>query len=405
MQENELPHRIASHGVSSGASARRKNLADVLTLLHEGGPHDRAELTRLSGLNRSTIARLVAELVNLDLVRESEPRDTGVVGRPSPVVRANDDIVAICVNPDVDAITVGLVGLGGKIHSRVRQETTTVPTVHEMISTVSRVVENFVAVSEGDLRIVAMGIAVPGIVRVDLGVVEFAPHLRWTDEPVAQLMEESLGYPTFAANDANLGTIAERLYGIARGKSDVIYLNGSRSGIGGGVIVNDRPLSGAHGFGAELGHTSVSSEGIFCYCGARGCLETEVTLSRFLDIMDQPSIDPDDLGPIIEASSDQRLRTEVDRQLDILVVAISSFISIFNPEIVVLAGFLGGLLDVNPSRLYERVASQSFHQLSVDVDIVRATLRSQHLLVGAAELAFTSILNDPNSFVRSRTWE
>jgi predicted NBD/HSP70 family sugar kinase len=387
---------------NAGDQIHRKNLADVLSLVHEGGPYTRAELTRRSGLNRSTIARLVTELMGLDLVRESEPRDSGVVGRPSPIVRANDDIVVICVNPDVDAITVGLVGLGGKIHSRVRYPTRGVPTVKEMIKIVAKVVRDSVAGIEDDIRIVAIGIAVPGIVRVDQGVVEFAPHLDWTNEPVAQLMEKGLGYPAFAANDANLGTIAERLYGTASGMTDVIYLNGSRSGLGGGVIANGRPVNGAHGFGAELGHIEVAPKGIPCCCGRRGCLETEVSLSRFLDILGQTSMDPDDLGHVIESSTDKRLAREINRQLDVLAVSISNFISIFNPEVVVLAGFLGALLDANPSRLKERVDANSFRQLSADVRLVRAQLRSQHLLVGAAELAFASILHDPSSFEPAR---
>ncbi len=400
MSDDELSDRLSANVINAGDPVRRKNLSDVLALLHEGGPQNRAELTRRSGLNRSTIARLVGELVNLDLIRESEPRETGVVGRPSPVVRANDDILAVCVNPDVDAIAVGLVGLGGKIISRERYETDRAPTVEEMISIVEEVVRGSLVELADECRIVAMGVAVPGIVRVDKGVVAFAPHLGWEDEPVAKLMEQRLGYATFVANDANLGTIAERLYGTAAGKSDVIYLNGSTSGIGGGVIVNDRPLSGIHGFGAELGHTSVKSGGLPCYCGRRGCLETEVSLSRLLGIMGRASIDPDDLGTFVLASPDRRLRREVERQLDILSVAISNFISIFNPEIVVLAGFLGGLLEVNPERLIDRVASQSFHQLSANVALVRAGLRSQHLLVGAAELAFSTVLNDPGSMVR-----
>jgi predicted NBD/HSP70 family sugar kinase len=401
LQDYEFSDRLGSNVVSAGDPQHRKNLADVLALLHVGGPQNRAELTRRSGLNRSTIARLVGEMANLELIRETEPRETGVVGRPSPVVQANDGIVAVCVNPDIDAIAIGLVGLGGKILSRVRHKTKRVPSVNEMISIVSKVVQVSLAELQDECRIVAMGIAVPGIVRVDQGVVEFAPHLGWRDEPVAQLMEKRLGYATFVANDANLGTIAERLYGTAAGKSDVIYLNGSRSGIGGGVIVNGRPLSGVHGFGAELGHTSVAPRGMACYCGRRGCLETEVSLSRLLDIMGEASIDPDDLGPYIAASTDRRLLKEVDRQRDVLSVAISNFISIFNPEIVVLAGFLGELLEVNPESLLERVMSNSFHELSADVELVRAGLRSQHLLIGAAELAFSPLLNDPNSLASS----
>jgi predicted NBD/HSP70 family sugar kinase len=136
---------------------------------------------------------------------------------------------------------------------------------------------------------------------------------------------------------------------------------------------------------------------VACCCGRSGCLETEVSLSRLLDILSLTSMDPDDLGQAIEASADTRLWREINRQLDVLAVSISNFISVFNPEVVVLAGFLGGLLDANPTRLKERVEANSFRQLSVDVRLVRAQLRSDHLLVGAAELAFASILQDPSS--------
>lgn len=401
MPDYEFSDRSGGNANGAGDPQHRINLAQILAMLHVGGPQNRAELTRNSGLNRSTIARLVGEMVKLGLVLETEPRETGVVGRPSPLVRANDGVVAVCVNPDVDAIAIGLVGLGGKILRRVRHKTRRVPSVNEMISVVSKVVQQSLAEVDEECRIVAMGIAVPGIVRVDQGVVEFAPHLGWKDEPVAQLIEARLGFPTFVANDANLGTIAEQLYGTAAGKSDVIYLNGSRSGIGGGVIVDGHPLSGVHGFGAELGHTSVTRGGKDCYCGRRGCLETEVSLSRLLDIMGEASIDPDDLGSLVIASKDRRVRREVNRQLDVLADAISNFISIFNPEMVVLAGFLGELLEVNPARLLDRVMSSSFQQLSADVEVVRAGLRSQHLLIGAAELAFSPILSDPTSLARS----
>jgi predicted NBD/HSP70 family sugar kinase len=129
-----------------------------------------------------------------------------------------------------------------------------------------------------------------------------------------------------------------------------------------------------------------------------------VSLARFLSILGQTSIDPDDLGQLIEASTDKSLWREVNRQLDVLAIAISNFISVFNPEIVVLAGFLPwGLLEADPTRLNERVASNSFRQLSTDVHLVRAQLRSQHLLVGAAESAFASILRDPSSMERTRS--
>ena len=105
-----MSQTAASSGTT--APARRHNLSRLLTLVHREGAQSRAALTRRTGLNRSTIAGLVAELVELGLVAETEPTAPSGVGRPSPLVTADPSVVALTVNPDIDAVTVGLVGLG-----------------------------------------------------------------------------------------------------------------------------------------------------------------------------------------------------------------------------------------------------------------------------------------------------
>src|SRR5680860_1470103 len=100
---------------SSHDDVRRRNLSVILRLVHRDGPASRSQLTRLTGLNRSTIAALVAELADLGLVEEREPDATNQVGRPSPIVAVSDSFVAIAVNPEIDAVTVGIVGLDGTV--------------------------------------------------------------------------------------------------------------------------------------------------------------------------------------------------------------------------------------------------------------------------------------------------
>src|SRR5680860_1615097 len=91
---------------SSHDDVRRRNLSVILRLVHRDGAASRSRLTRLTGLNRSTIAALVAELAELGLVEEREPHSTNQVGRPSPIVAVSDRFVAIAVNPEIDAVTI-----------------------------------------------------------------------------------------------------------------------------------------------------------------------------------------------------------------------------------------------------------------------------------------------------------
>jgi predicted NBD/HSP70 family sugar kinase len=367
----------------------------VLTLLHHSGSLTRAELTRATGLNRSTIAALVSELGELGLVYETQQTDPGTVGRPSPFVHLTDRMLAVAVNPDLDAVTVGLVQLGGLVLARVRHETTRAPSLDETITIVKREVAALLAGLEKDQRVVGLGIAVPGLVRSSDGVVTLAPHLLWNDQPLAEPVEAALGIPSFAANDAQLGLVAESLFGAGRGVEDIVYLNGSTSGIGGSVLVAGQTLGGAQGYAGELGHTLVNSNGITCFCGKVGCLETEVSLARLLDVLQTAPVDGDEFDRMLVAAADDDVRAEIDRQLDVLGVALGNFVAIFNPSSIILGGFLGSLFAANPERLKQGIRRASFATLGELVQVERAQLRTRLLMVGAAELAFAPMLADP----------
>jgi predicted NBD/HSP70 family sugar kinase len=392
---------LGSRGGSSNDQLRRYNLSMVMTLIHHSGGCSRAEITRRMGLNRSTVGALVAELVELGLAFEGEPESVvGRVGRPSVQVFPNPDIVALAVYPDVDAITVCIVGLGGEVIRRIRYDTVRVPTVHETVNVVKAVVDGMRGEIASSFRVAGVGVAVPGLVNSKDGRVLIAPHLGWRDASLAAALSKALEYPVFAGNDASLGAIAESLFGIARGMDDLVYLNGSASGIGGGLIIGGSPLRGTSGYAGELGHTLVNNSGSRCHCGRTGCLETEVSLSRLLAVLKLPRADQDELEIALGVSRDPKVMREVQRQIDMLSEAISNFVNMFDPEIVILGGFLASLLSVGRERLTDAVGLRSMSSMGHSVRIEKASLRSRIIMVGAAELAFAGLLDDPAGFAR-----
>ena len=395
---------LSARGGSSNDQLRRFNLSMILTMIHHSSGCSRAELTRRTGLNRSTISALVAELVELGMAFEGEPEDVpGRVGRPSLQVFPSPKIAAIAVSPDVDAITVGLVGLGGEVIRRIRFDTARIPTVSETVNAVKAIVDGMRGEIEQNYRIAGVGVAVPGLVDTVDGRVLIAPHLGWRDCALTSTLARVLHFPVYAGNDASLAAIAESLFGAARGAKDLVYLNGSASGIGGGLIIGGSPLRGTSGYAGELGHTLVNSNGVRCHCGRIGCLETEVSMSRLLRVLGLPCADLDDLDIALGVSRDPQVLREVMRQIDFLSVAISDFVNMFDPKMVVLGGFLGSLLSVGRERLAEAVSVSSIGSLGHAVLIERAQLRSRLMIVGAAELAFAGLLDDPAGFVRGRT--
>ena len=392
MTEHAQARPLTAGRGSRNEATRQHNLSTLLSLVHHRPGVSRAELTRITGLNRSTIGLLVADLAQAGLVIETAPA-TGTVGRPSPIVVPDPRVAAIAINPDVDAIIVGLVGLGGVVHARERFARGAIPTVEDMVAIVSAQARDML---EGrDLRIVGAGVAIPGLVRVRAGEVARAPHLLWRDQPVAEPLARELGVPVAVDNDANAGLVAETLFGAGRDHRNLVYLNGSVSGIGGAVLVDGAVLRGADGFAAELGHTLARTDGERCHCGRTGCLETEVNVQRLEAAAGRGRIDHDDVSASLAAAASPALDAEVEHQIDILARACASFVSVFNPERLLLGGFLAGLIEQRPGRLAQALAEHSFAPLTDRLDVSAAALGDELLMVGAAELAFGELLADP----------
>ncbi|MCS0499625.1 ROK family transcriptional regulator [Protaetiibacter mangrovi] len=370
----------------------------MLELVHRGGGPSRADLTALTGLNRSTIGALVAELVELGLVQETDPSATNRVGRPSRRVLPDPRPAIIAVNPEIDAVTIALVGLGGQVDHRVRRELDHAPTPEEAAAVVGEVVEELRDGPARERRLVATGLAVPGLVRAEDGMVRWAPHLGWRDVPFARLVESVVELPTVADNDATLGALAERLFGVGRGVEQLVYLNGGASGIGGGVIVNGQPYRGAHGYAGEFGHNRPRLDDPAHRATVGGTLEEEVSRARLLAILGWSTADEPELEAAVLASADPALRAELTRQQIVLGGALGNAINVLGPELVVLGGFLATLLAWDAPALEAAVAARTLPVAWEGTRIRAAALGRDRLLIGAAELAFGRILGDPASF-------
>ena len=374
---------------------RRHNLSTVLTLLHHEGAQPRSLLTSKTGLNRSTIGALVQELTELGLAFESEPDPTRQVGRPSPIVQPDPRVVAFAANPEVDAITVGVVGLGGEVLKSIRYETEEPPSVREYVGISSAIIAGLRGEFEAVGSVLGIGAAVPGLVRASDGLVRWAPHLDWRDEPVAQLLAEATGLRVVAGNNATVGASAEHVFGAGRGVSNLVYLNGGASGIGGAIIANGASLGGAGGYAGEFGHVRVDSSAGDGDVGV-GSLESEVDRAELMDALGLVVADADAFDRALAASTDPAVRTIVHRQLGYLSTALRNAVNVLNPEVIVLGGFLASLYDFDPELLVENVRRQSLEPSFDGVSITTATLRSDLLVIGAAELAFAALLADPS---------
>ena len=374
---------------------RRSNLSLVLTLLHRRGAQSRSQIVATTGLNRSTVGDLVSELVDLGLARESAGVSGGV-GRPSlrvePVAEA---ATVLALDMRVERTVAAVVGLGGTVFSR-REQRHAGASERDLLAQVCEISRQVIAEGPGLTTWVGTGIGVPGVVRTHDGLVRFAPNLGWVDVPLGDLVEESFGSsfggarPVAVRNDSDLGVLAEQMRGAAADADNVIYLSGD-VGIGGGLLIDGRPLVGAGGYGGEVGHMRVNPAGQVCRCGAVGCWETEIGQDAIVRASGASDIDE---ALARAAAGDERASSALVEVARWLGVGLASLVNIANPEVIVLGGHLGAIYDAQPE-VIERFVDGALPAPREQARIMCAALGAEGTLIGASELAFNGLLADP----------
>ncbi len=386
---------------------RRSNLALVLDQLRRRGPSSRSQLVAATGLTRSAIAGLVGELEAIGLAVETPPARDGRPGRPSPVVRVDSRcVLALAIEIFVDEIAAAFVALDGTVVSAVRRprprnRVAVAETVADVVSLVAQLeaASGHSARPSAGHRLIGCGVSVPGLVRDIDGFVVAAPNLGWIDVSVAESLASALrlGVPIHVGNDADLGARAESRFGAGVGSDAMIFVSGE-VGVGGGLVAAGRPVVGHLGFAGEIGHVPVNPDGRRCRCGSIGCWETEV---GEVALLERAGLDPHAgrvaVDELLEraAAGDRRATRALAAEARWLAIGIAGLVNVLDPDTVVLGGLFSRILPALRSRLDDELAERRYVAARRDVAVVGATLGPQAVTVGAAELAFGRLLEDP----------
>ena len=377
---------------------RRHNLALILGLVHRDGELTRAQLTQRLEVSRSTVGALVADLTRLGLVEERVPNGGDRVGRPSYVVGPHPSgPFVVAVDVDVTRVTSAAVGIGGTVIAR-----SSVSTEAEPVSPGEAA--DLVAAAVTELRaaagrsVLGVGVSVPGTVDKRTSSVGVAPNLGWRDVPLGDLITERLGpeVAVWIGNDADLSVLAEHSRGNGRGCTDLVYLIG-RVGVGAGLVVNGAPLLGRDGRAGEIGHNVVVSNGPECHCGKRGCLETIVGDLALMSLAHREG-PPTAQG--VAAVFDDARRGDPTALAAVLTVAerlgqaVGNLVNTLNPQRIILGGSLSGVLELAGPQIEEALEHYAFDP-GHPVELILPHFGVDSALMGAAELAFVELLEDP----------
>ena len=384
----------------SQEEVRRHNLGTLLRYVHVHGATSRAELTTRLGLNRSTIGALTAELTTAGLVSEQAPRETGRAGRPSLVVRPESSkVYAYALSIEVDRLRAARVGLGGRILDRRETDRPRGMQVLDAVQPLAGFVHDMRTSVPDQGRYIGTGLAVAGMVRRADGVVRLAPTIGWVEEPVGAALSAELGDvgTLTVGNHADVSALVEHSRGAAAGCDNVIYLYGD-VGVGGGIIAGGRRITGHGGYGGEVGHMVVNPQGRPCSCGSRGCWETEIGEAALLRLAGRESESGRDavLSVVDAAMRGDNVAQRAVRQVgDWIGFGVGNLVNIFNPEAVIFGGTLRDIYLVAAAPIRSRLNAIALPACREHIRLRTPELGTDAALIGAAELAFEHLLEDP----------
>ncbi|MER5745774.1 ROK family protein [Streptomyces sp. NPDC059913] len=384
----------------------RSALGPALELVHTGRAPTRAVLTSELGVTRATAGAVAAELEALGLIRvDSRPGSAaGSQGRPSHRLAVREDgPVVIAAQVHADGFRSALVGLGGRLVAtapgRVAVTADPAQVIGEVVDECARLLR------DSGLRCVGAGLAVPSAVAEPEGTALNPLHIAWpAGAPVREIFADrvrasGIPGPAFTGNDVNLAALAEHRHGAGRGARHLLCVATGHRGVGGALVLDGRLHTGSSGLALEVGHLTVHPDGRPCHCGGRGCLDVETDPLAFLLAARR---DPGPEESLLKQAGDL-LRTEyedaavrgaAEELIDRLGLGLAGLVNILNPDRIVLGGLYRALLDADPERLRAVVADRSLWGRSGSVPILPCTL-DHNSLVGAAELAWQPVLDDP----------
>jgi len=383
------------NGDGSLAWLRDRNRRRVIEVLRMQGRVSQADISRATGLSRTTISTMIAELRKAGLVldidtRRMHPRG----GRPGVELVLRDPAqVVVGIDFGHSHIGVAVADLGHNVLVERREELDVNREAVPALDSAARMFADVLARAGLDRgSVLGAGIGIPGPVDLAHGTAGSATILPgWVGLRIASEMEQRLGVPVEIENDANLGALAELTWGAGRDCSNFAYIKAA-TGIGAGIVVDGRLLRGATGTAGEIGHTTLDEAGPLCYCGNRGCLETVASGPAIVDLVGLVDGERPSLGRVIElaAAGDLRCRRAIADAGRQIGVAVAGLCNIVNPERVIVGGLLSRAGEVLLRPMRDSIRRHAVQAAAATLDVRAAVFVERAELLGALALALLS---------------
>ena len=364
---------------------RNKNATTLLRLLLKQDSISRVDLSRMTGLTKTTISSIINEFIALGIVEESSTISTGNVGKaPIPLHIRTDAVYTVGAHLGRQKVKTVLMDARMNIISRKRGLS------YERLGPKGVLESLFLSIDDSmkdaenhNIKVGAIGIGVPGPLNAETGIVSHPPKfVGWKDVPLGKIVYDRYKLPVWIENDANVGVLAEKWHGGGKDLKNFVYIL-INEGIGAGVVIDDELYQGAYDYVGEIGHTLFYDHGKFRYLEDISGVDLLIkkVRSRGLDIKDIKEI------PNLLQKNDKVTKSIVKQIATWIGAAVINTIHIIGPQTVFVGGKMAVLGDALIQPIKEIVSMYLFGDQEVDVRL--SEISEDAVAIGAAIYATT----------------
>jgi predicted NBD/HSP70 family sugar kinase len=364
----------------------------VLNYVREKEPISRADISRETDLQRSTISTIIDALQADGLIEEIGAGESTGGRRPTLLRIRSNGVMAIGVDITPSQTIVAVSNLAGRV---LEQEA--FPTDPEFKKTIARVVDCVQSMSckyKGSIE--AVGVSLPGLVDTERSRVNYVPYFKWRDIAIAEIISSATGLEVTVENDANAAALAELWFGrpeVSRIRDFIMVL--VAEGIGTGIVFDGQIYKGQHSAAGEFGHMIIGQKGpVACSCGNYDCWEAfsseRATLARYQKMGGHYSCTFNFTELIMRALAGERAAEDALLETaHYLGIGISNLIVGFSPEAVVVGGRITSAWSLVADALGETV-ERSIRRGLPSARIMPSTLGDPPTLMGALSLVLAN---------------
>jgi len=294
-------------------------------------------------------------------------------------------------------LKAGIVDRNGKILHRLSIKTRSDADSQTITTQIFKLVDEIINTANIErFNVIGIGLGSPGLIDKKGETILFSPNLsKWRNVSIKNIISEEFSLPCVLENDANAAAWGEKWVGAGKDAHSLVILT-IGTGIGGGIIIDDKLWRGMNNVAAEIGHMSIQADGPQCNCGNYGCIEVYASatamVKRFKSLLDKgvssslKNTEEVTAKIINEAAlqGDKAALNIIKETGCYLGVAVTNIIHILNPEVVVLAGGMTGSGDLLMNPIKEIVKNRTIEASYKDTQIVFSQLGNDAGIIGAA---------------------